>query len=74
MGSFLLYLHEKKVHNDEKDRVLWTKTNSGKFFVNSLYKALELDNSFSFPMKRIWKPKVTFLKGNVRKSFNLDQI
>ena len=51
---FLLCLHGKRVHRDEKDKVLWTETKSGKFSIKSLYKALEPGFSVSFPMKIIW--------------------
>ncbi|KAL6326846.1 hypothetical protein AAG906_012121 [Vitis piasezkii] len=41
MERFLERLHEKRVHGDVDDMVFWTETNSGKFFVKSLYLALK---------------------------------
>ncbi|RVW40779.1 hypothetical protein CK203_080715 [Vitis vinifera] len=41
MERFLDRLHEKRVHGDVDDMVFWTETNSGKFFVKSLYLALK---------------------------------
>lgn len=52
--QFLLCLHEKRVVRDEDDRMLWTKTKSGKFTVKSLYSALEPGNPISFPRRIIW--------------------
>ena len=52
--SFLVRLHGKRVCGDVEDTVLWTETKSGKFLVKSLYNALELGNSSSFPSRSIW--------------------
>ena len=47
-------LHGKRVYRDAENTMLWTMTKSGKFIVNSLYNALELDNFESFPIRGIW--------------------
>ena len=51
-------------HNNKEDRVLWTKTKNRKFTMKSLYMALELGTSISFPWSNIWKswmhPRVSF--------------
>ena len=52
---------------DVEDTVLWTETKSGKFLVKSLYNALELGNSSSFPSRSIWNircsPRLASLLG-----------
>ena len=63
--SFLVRLHGKRVSGDVEDLVLWTDTKSGKFSVKSLYNALELGDSFSFPSSCIWatlrvQPMISF--------------
>ena len=49
-----MWLHEKIVCGDLEDMVLWTKTESGKFSIRSLYNPLESSNSVYFPSKCIW--------------------
>ncbi|RVW12596.1 hypothetical protein CK203_014944 [Vitis vinifera] len=76
---FLSCLDGLRVHRDEEDRALWTKTKNGKFTVMSLYTALELGKSISFPWSNIWKtwaqPRVGFVawEATWRKVFTLDQ-
>ena len=41
---------------DLEDRVLWTETKNEKFFVKSLYVALELGGVVPFPRSIIWNP------------------
>lgn len=80
MERFSLSLHGLRVCRDEKDRVLLTKTKSGKFIVMSLYTALELGTSVSFPSNFIWKAwvqsKVSFFAWEVTwgKVLALDQV
>ncbi|RVW41612.1 Protein ABC transporter 1, mitochondrial [Vitis vinifera] len=52
---FLLGLNGKSVQRDVEDRVLCIETKCGKFYVKSLYKALESGPSTSFPSNVIWK-------------------
>ena len=80
MERFLSCLDGLRVHRDEEDRALWTKTKNGKFTVMSLYTALELGKSISFPWSNIWKtwaqPRVGFVawEATWRKVFTLDQV
>ena len=64
MHSFLLGLNGKSVQRELEYRMLWIETKCGKFFVKSLYKALESGPSASFSLNVIWKscvqPKVSF--------------
>ncbi|RVW45237.1 hypothetical protein CK203_067434 [Vitis vinifera] len=77
---FLSCLDGLRVHRDEEDRALWTKTKNGKFTVKSLYTALESGKSISFPWSNIWKtwaqPRVGFIawEATWRKVFTLDQV
>ena len=79
VDKFLLSLNGKSVQWDD-DRVLWTETKCGKFFVKSLYKALEPGSTISFPLNIIWKscvhPKVSFFgwEATWGKALTLDQI
>ncbi|RVX01477.1 Protein ABC transporter 1, mitochondrial [Vitis vinifera] len=52
---FLLGLNGKSVQRDVEDRVLCIETKCGKFYVKSVYKALESGPSTSFPSNVIWK-------------------
>ena len=54
MESFLVRLNGKRVCGDVENMVFWNKTKSGKFLVKSLYYALELGSSSSFPSSCIW--------------------
>ena len=75
---FLLGLNGKSVQRDVEDRVLCIETKCGKFYVKSLYKALESGPSTSFPSNVIWKscvqPKVSFFGWEVTwgKALTLD--
>ena len=71
MERFLERLHEKRVHGDVDDMVFWTETNSGKFFVKSLYLALKVGCPSLFSSNCIWnvwvQPKISFfLCGRLR--------
>ena len=61
---FLLRLQERRVYSDVEDQVLWTKAKDGRFFVKSLYKALEPERLGDFPARVIWNslvpPRVCF--------------
>ena len=78
--SSLLCWHRKRVQRDEEDEVLWMETKSGKFSVESLYKALESGFLDPFLMKIIWnscvQPKVGFFvrEAMLGKALTLDQI
>ena len=37
MEWFLLRLQEKRMYKDEEDRVLWTKSKSGKFSIKTSF-------------------------------------
>ena len=37
-----------------EDQVVWTKSKDGRFFVKSLYKALEMERQGDFPARVIW--------------------
>ena len=67
---FLLRLQERRVYSDVEDQVLWTKAKDGRFFVKSLYKALEPERLGDFPARVIWNslvpPRVSFLLGRLR--------
>ena len=58
MEWLLLTIPGKRVSADLEDRVLWKKTKDGKFYVKSLYGALELGNIVMFPRRIIWSPCV----------------
>ena len=78
MKRFLERLHEKRVHGDVDDMVFWTETNSGKFFVKSLYLALKVGCLSLFPFNCIWnvwvQPKISFfcVGGYVGQNLNLE--
>ena len=55
---FLLTLQGKRIVINMEDRVLWKETKDGKFFVKSLYSALEPRSAVSFPKSIIWTPCV----------------
>ena len=55
---FLSTIQGKRVFMDSKDRMLWKETKNGKFFVKSLYGALQTRNSVPFPWSIIWNPCV----------------
>ena len=80
MHTFLLGLNGKSVQRDVEDRVLWIKTKYEKFSVKSVYKALVLGPSVSFPSNVIWKacvqPKVSFFgwEATWGKTLTLDQL
>ena len=66
---------------DLEDRVLWTETKNEKFFVKSLYVALELGGVVPFPRSIIWNPcepsKVGFFfvwEASWVKTLTLDQV
>ena len=46
MEHFLLRLQGRRVYSDVEDQIVWTKSKDGKFYVKSLYKALELYGAF----------------------------
>ena len=51
---FLLRLQGRRVYGDVEDQVVWTKAKDGRFFVKSLYKALEPERLGDFPARVIW--------------------
>ena len=53
MERLLLWLYEKKVCVGMDDTVQVVETKNGIFFLKSMYKALELRHSISFPMRSI---------------------
>ena len=55
---FLLTIQGKRLVIDMEDRVIRKETKDGKFFVKSLYSALELRSAILFPMSVIWSPCV----------------
>ena len=55
---FLLTLQGKRIVINMEDRVLWKETKDEKFFVKSLYSALEPRSAVSFPNSIIWTPCV----------------
>ncbi|RVW16904.1 Phosphatidylinositol 4-kinase alpha 1 [Vitis vinifera] len=74
---FLLRLQGMRVYSDVEDQVVWTKAKDGRFFVKSLYKALEPERLGDFPARVIWNSlmpsRVSFfcLGGYVEKGLNL---
>ena len=56
-GSFLT-LQGKRLVIDLEDRVLWKETKDGKFYVKSLYSALETRSAVSILKNIIWSPCV----------------
>ena len=77
---FLLTLQGKRLVIDLEDRVLSQETKDGKFFVKSLYSALEPRSVVPFPRNIIWSPcvptKVGFFawEASWGKVLTLDQI
>ena len=73
---FLLRLQRRRVYNDVEDQVVRTKAYDERFYVKSLYKALELERLGDFPARVIWNslvpPRVSFyfLGGYVEKGLN----
>ncbi|RVW44992.1 Protein NCA1 [Vitis vinifera] len=69
-----------RVCGDVENMVFWNKTKSGKFLVKSLYYALELGSSSSFPSSCIWNVwvqlKISFFAWEATwgKSLTLDLI
>ena len=56
--NLLLWLSDKRVIEDEEDRMRWVGSKDDNFSIKSLYKALELDSMGCFPMKIIWNSSV----------------
>ena len=51
---FLFAIQGKRMVTNVEDRVLWKETKDGKFSIKSLYSALELGSTVSFPKSIIW--------------------
>ena len=51
--NLLLWLSDKRVIEDEENRLRWVGSKDDNFSIKSLYKALEPDSTRCFPMKII---------------------
>ena len=63
---FLLSFQVRSVYREKENKVIWIRSNSGKFSVKVLHSTLELESIMSFSTSVIWNSwvsKVTFTLG-----------
>ena len=63
---FLLSFQMRSVYREKENKVIWIRSNSGKFSVKVLHSTLELESIMSFSTSVIWNSwvsKVTFTLG-----------
>ena len=56
--NLLLWLSDKRVIEDEENRLRWVGSKDDNFSIKSLYKALEPESTGCFPRKIIWNSSV----------------